>query len=251
MSNYDTYMRYLVGMEVKPEPQPDYSEPFYIENVSDESGTIAIHQYTTAQTYVTPEYSTDKVNWTTAPHDSSTQIYITVAANSKMYLRCSATVWHFNRITFSRPFNVGGNTLSLLYGSAFDGSQKDLIGAESYAFPNLLQDNTTLLSAEKMLLPARNVFYMCYMGMFKGCTNLTTGPLIEGEEFGNRAATEMFKDCTSLSNIRCLVANISGDHSTYGWVANVAANGTFTKLNGVAFEDGDNGIPTNWRVVNK
>ena len=92
----------------------------------------------------------------------------------------------------------------------------------------------------------------CYYGMFQGCTSLTTAPELPATTLAGGCYSSMFSDCTGLSAITCLARDISASGCTTNWVKNVAQNGVFTKNHNMSdWTIGDNGIPTNWVVVDK
>ena len=118
-------------------------------------------------------------------------------------------------------FEVQGNIMSLLYGDNFIG-QTDLTN-KKYAFSQLFR-NTSVISAENLVLPATTLvgncyeymFYSClrlttapklpattlatdcYKGMFSGCRFLTTAPQLPATTLAYRCYDVMFRDCISL-----------------------------------------------------
>ena len=100
-------------------------------------------------------------------------------------------------------------------------------------------------------LPATTLAEECYEYMFNGCTSLTVAPELLATTLASKCYMGMFNGCTSLNNIKCLATDISANNCTYGWLANVAANGTFTKsANMSSWTTGTSGIPSGWTVVN-
>ena len=86
--------------------------------------------------------------------------------------------------------------------------------------------------------------------MFNGCTGLTTAPELPATTLASNCYNQMFKDCSSLSSIKCLATNISASDCTYNWVTSVASSGTFTKASSMTrWKTGNNGIPNDWTVV--
>ena len=97
-------------------------------------------------------------------------------------------------------FDVQGNVMSLLFGDNYKG-QTDLTG-KGYAFYELFRNNTKVISAENLSLPASTLIKYCYCGMFYGCTSLVTAPqlpatTLSGDEVWD-CYNRMFQDCTSL-----------------------------------------------------
>jgi hypothetical protein len=59
---------------------------------------------------------------------------------------------------------------------------------------------TTLITADKLVLPATDLSVGCYLAMFKLCTNLTKAPKKLSATYVSRDAyREMFEGCSSLS----------------------------------------------------
>ncbi len=101
--------------------------------------------------------------------------------------------------TFSATgnFNVQGNAMSLLYGNNFKG-QTDLTG-KNYAFYELFSNNTKVINAEKLSLPATTLASQCYRSMFDGCTSLATAPELPATTLATSCYYNMFRGCTALT----------------------------------------------------
>ena len=152
---------------------PDYTEPFYVENTSNENETLNIMKSKDMAPTLTIEYSTDKTVWNTFGTTSTTALTRTLAPGDKVYLRCSAEKWasstsKFNIIT--GVSKVSGNAMSLLYGSNFTGEETSFQSGSRYIFTLLFYNNTRLVNASKLLLPATTLAESCYSDMFNGCT---------------------------------------------------------------------------------
>ena len=197
-----------VVMENKPTPTPPPDPkaiPFYIEDISGSANTIQIKKTTPYIPDITIEKSTDGKTWETMGTTSTTAITATVPANGKLYLRCSVTTWapgssdynYFN--TASGNFNVGGNIMSLLYGSNFTGNETTFPSDSTYTFTRLFSGNTRIRSAEQLLLPATTLADSCYKSMFQGCTSLTAAPVLPATTLDQYCYNNMFNGCTSLT----------------------------------------------------
>ena len=93
----------------------------------------------------------------------------------------------------------------------------------------------------------------CYANMFKGCTSLTNVPELNAKTLVNGCYSGMFSGCTSLNAITCKASGSTVELTacTTNWVSNVAASGTFTKMEETNFPiDSVHGIPNGWTVVN-
>ena len=100
---------------------------------------------------------------------------------------------------------VYGNVMSLLdpdnYSSATEIS-------DPYAFSGLFCYNTLIENhpSKELLLPAKQLSDRCYMYMFRGCTSITSAPVISATSLGISCCFEMFRDCTSLASAPILPA---------------------------------------------
>lgn len=179
---------------------PDY---FWVENTSDTAGNILISKTNSGvSNTVDVEYSTDKMTWTPmGTIDSSTfQIYTAIPANSKMYLRATATAWGTAsegvRI-LGKTHKVGGNILSLLYGSSFTGTETT---AAASAFSHLFYGNTALTDASELVIPMTTIDSYAMNSMFYGNTALTAPPdLSHVTRVEGRGMSSMFSGCSSLA----------------------------------------------------
>ena len=94
-------------------------------------------------------------------------------------------------------FDVQGNAMSLLYGDNFKGQTR--LTGKGYAFSQLFKNNTKVVSAEILSLPATTLAKECYNGMFLGCTSLTTAPELPATTLADYCCYGMFQGCTSLT----------------------------------------------------
>lgn len=147
-------------------------------------------------------------------------------------------------------FDIQGNAMSLLYGDNFKG-QTDLT-EKYYALYQLFYQNTKVISAENLSLPATTLVTRCYANMFYGCTNLTTAPELQATTLVNGCYRQMFYNCTSLNYIKCLATNAAENNYTYRWVFGVSESGTFIKAASMdSWDTGTSGIPDGWTIENE
>ena len=106
----------------------------------------------------------------------------------------------------SAEVKVYGNIMSLLNGENY--SNADAL-SENEAFDKLFQDNTKLIDASGLLLPATTLTSYCYNSMFDGCTNLTTVStnLLPATTMKDGCYQYMFCNCTSLTTVPSLPAS--------------------------------------------
>lgn len=107
--------------------------------------------------------------------------------------------------TFSSSgmFNVVGNPHSLLFGDNFVG-QNDLTG-KRYAFFSLFQESK-VVDAAKMILPASTLSTYCYVSMFDSCPLLKNAPELHATTLAENCCNFMFAGCTSLTTAPALPA---------------------------------------------
>lgn len=107
-------------------------------------------------------------------------------------------------------------------------------------------------------LPAKTLVARCYKTMFMDCTNLVKAPDILAETGGGTqyAMEGMFKNCSNIDSLVCLVTDFYGYVPTNQWLDGVKEPGTFYK-NPLASEDsirhnigsGGDRIPESWVIV--
>lgn len=187
------------GQRVWPNTVPDYTEPFYVENISNEVETLSIKKdYVDAPT-LTIEYSTDKATWSTLGTTSTTALTYALQPGDKLYLRCET-----ERFCISGGVNnisgvskVGGNIMSLLYGSSFTGRETTFKSTDGYVFNNLFSGmNIILTDASELILPATTLTNGCYYRMFYTCFALRTAPALPATTLAPVCYGDMFYSCS-------------------------------------------------------
>lgn len=93
------------------------------------------------------------------------------------------------------------------------------------------------------------IIHSCYDSMFNGCESLITAPDLPAKILTTQCYANMFRDCKKLNYVKCLAEDFP-DICTVSWLHNVSSIGTFIKKDGVQWDRGKNGIPTNWIVEN-
>ena len=174
----------------EPIPKHDYSKDYFtFEAIQDTTFTFTQNAL---------QYSLDNgATWTTLAANTASP---TIASGSKiMWKQTGLTpVDHYGIGTFSATgnFNVVGNIMSLYYGDNFVG-QGNLTG-KSYAFESLFYDNTKLIDASNLILPATTLADNCYAKMFWGCTSLTKFPKLPATTLSYSCYYGMATSCKSL-----------------------------------------------------
>ena len=113
----------------------------------------------------------------------------------------------------------------------------------NYSYQYMFDGCTSLITAPE--LPATALADRCYQYMFRNCTSLITAPELPATTLAARCYQYMFYGCTSLKTIRCR-AKVKSTDSTYFWLDNVSASGTFYGHSEYGWSSGVNGIPKTW-----
>ena len=174
--------------EVHYNPIPDYSKE-YLTFVAKESGTFTF----SPRNSNVISYSTDGgETWT---EGSSVE----VSNGDKVLWKGTMTPQnYYGSGTFSSTanFDVQGNAMSLLFNDNFK-EQTNLTGKD-YAFGSLFSQNTKIVNAKNLSLPATTLASYCYTSMFSNCTNLVTAPELPATTLTNYCYNAMFYGCTNL-----------------------------------------------------
>lgn len=147
-------------------------------------------------------------------------------------------------------FVLKGNVMSLLFGDNFSG-QTSLSGY-SYAFRNLFENCTNLISAEDLAMPATTLANWCYAYMFEGCSELVTAPMLPATTLSERCYYRLFHNCSMLNNLICLATDVSANSCLEEMLGNVDRVGVFTKNQNATWmeeEQYENVIPKDWTIV--
>lgn len=207
------------------------SSPFYVENITDNNETLSIVVSSPLEYLpdpdnitVTVEYSTDNVTWSNLGTTSLTPLTLPLAPGDKVYLRSNTPSWGYVKPSTVNRWGheitgvskVGGNIMSLLYGSSFEG--KTIAPAHgqyytnvptydwdpssykaSYTFYQLFSDNTNLIDASELVLPMTTLEHWAYYYMFAGCTNLVYPPNeLPAITLTSACYRLMFSGCSSI-----------------------------------------------------
>lgn len=266
---------YVNGNRVWPAKKTDPKTiPLYVENITNANETLTITKVGSPST-VTFEYSTDLSQWSTLG-STDTTITHTLASGEKIYLRSSDYPYSNSNNNYTKitgVSKVGGNLLSLGYGSDFIG-KTTLKSTSYYGYCGLFQTNTNLIDASELLLipttiyghcyrqmfmdcsslihapelPATTIATYCYQRMFSRCTSLETAPVLPATQHQSFCYQRMFQDSTKVKNVTCYLTS-RGLNATQYWLSGASSTGTFTKKAGTTFWSRDtNGIPYNWTV---
>lgn len=167
---------------------------------------------------VTIEYSKNGGTWTSITSASSSSApTISVSTGDSVSFRGENWSHGYGGVDTgqfavdSAEFNIKGNISSMLIPENFDTYQSTLPGL---GFNNFFKNCTTLISAEKLILPAKDLGPLAgtYSSMFEGCTSLIKAPALPATNIGLMCYESMFKNCSSLINAPKLPATTLKDY---------------------------------------
>lgn len=182
--------------------------PLTFEAKTTDGATVTFNINTAAATN-TVQYSTDGNTWN--DYTSGDEIplnnigdKVSFRGNNAAYAESSEgdEESHFS---CSADCYVYGNVMSLIDPIYFATITELPSG---HTFCSLFNNNSHIYNhpTKTLELPALTLSYMCYYGMFKGCTNLTTAPDLHATELDNWCYAHMFEGCTSLTTAPALPA---------------------------------------------
>ena len=198
-----------------------YFIPFYVENISDEAETLSIKTQNNDSLNITVEYSTDGNNWSTLGVTSTTPLTYALSPGDKLYLRANTNTWYEswdlyeNFCSIGGVSKVGGNIMSLIYGSSFTGNETRFPNGSAFNLDSLFYGNINLISASDLILPATTLTGWCYGSMFSGCTSLTNAPELPATTLASGCYEYMFQGCTSLTTAPELPATTLAESCYY------------------------------------
>ena len=172
-------------------PTPGGYETQYLTFEAIEDGTFTF----TGKNSNSLSYSLDDgQTWTALASGSASP---TVTAGNKIMWKgtCTPSNTGIGKFSSTGTFNAYGNTMSIVHGDNFRNS----ITISDYQFASLF-NNTKVVNAENLVLPATTLNRSCYFEMFQGCTSLTTTPELPATTLANYCYQYMFKGCRSLVN---------------------------------------------------
>ena len=183
------------------------------------------------------DYSTDSGStWNTIQSGQSRGSVVligTINSGDTMLLRSTANTWGVSysahsSVICSDNYIVYGNVMSLLFGENFP-NQISLSSKGTFALTGLFwanqsktgsetgysTTNTTLISAENLVLPATTLKNECYNGMFRGCVNLKYSPKeLPALTLETGVYSSMFDECHNLETTPDIMATGSTDSTS-------------------------------------
>ena len=195
---------WLGNVLIYPENTVDYSKQYLTFEVV-EGGTIGF-EATDESVSKTISYSLDNgETWTDLTSSTSYQsMGGTLSSGDKVLVKgindtyASNDLGYYNHFVSTAKINVYGNIMSLISGDNFV-DNKTL--TQINTFYSLFSNNSKLLSAKNLILPATTLTYYCYSHMFYNCTNFTTAPkLLPATTLAHHCYEGMFTNCTRLTS---------------------------------------------------
>ena len=90
--------------------------------------------------------------------------------------------------------------MSLLWGQNWKNKTTFPSASIQYILAHIFRDNTHIINASGLVLPATILYNYSYSSMFYGCTSLTTVPVLPTTTLaGTGCYSQMFRGCTSLT----------------------------------------------------
>ena len=190
-------------------------EPFYVENTRNAAASISISKSNAQAPTLTIEYSTDKINWNTLGQTSSS-LSLMLQPGDKVYFRCDCVTWtngnYFNR--FLNVNKIGGNIMSLLYGSNFTGQETSFPANSTYSLSRVFYGNPHLDDISELILPATTLTDYCYYYMFCNNTILNDASdlILPATTLTPHCYQSMFEECQTLQSAPELPATTLADY---------------------------------------
>ena len=173
-------------------PTPGDYENQYLTFEAIEDGTFTF----TGRNSNSLSYSLDDgQTWTALASGSASP---TVTAGNKIMWKgtCTPSDTGIGKFSSTGTFNAYGNTMSIVHGDNFQNSTT----ISGNQFTSLF-NNTKVVNAENLVLPATTLASWCYSYMFSGCTRLVNTPTLPAETLKTGCYQGMFNGCTSLTTV--------------------------------------------------
>ena len=173
-------------------------KPYFTIEALEDGLTVSLTQNTSY-------YRIDNEDWTSLSAGSNTPAINTgQKIQFKMTDPTISGLSGIGTFTISKPCNIEGNIMSLLYGDNFVG-QTELTGKD-YVFSNLFYNCSTIESAKNLVIPAETLAPYCYHAMFSDCVSLIEVPELPATTLAQSCYESMFNGCTSLVTAPALPA---------------------------------------------
>ena len=213
---------YVGAVKVYPQAVKDYLRTV-ARGTGEISLTIGSAVTTTQMTSIA--YSLDGYSWTTLNNADNTAVAATVnvASGDTVYWKGIGVQTAVNAPSYrgvdqatifssTCDYDVEGDAMSMLYDDNFEDEEFD--STSTYHLCGLFYNNTHLINASGMTLPALTVYANTYNDMFNGCSGLLTAPELPATTIGASSYKRMFQGCTSLTTAPQISATtMNGDQN--------------------------------------
>jgi len=166
------------------------------------------------------EYSTDGTTWKTYDEPvtlTSVGDKVSFRGNNATYATDALYYYHdrYSNFSCSADCYIYGNIMSLVNKDNFANTT---ILTNGYTFCLLFYNNNKIYNhgSKPLSLPATTLAPSCYRGMFWGCTQLTTAPVLPAMSLAEICYAGMFRDCTKLETIPELPATTLAEYCYAG-----------------------------------
>ena len=199
---------------LKAKQGPNYSEPFYVENITQQDETLVIYMSPDYGSEYIVEYSINNINWVNLGCFEDREMAMELHPNDKIYLRTNSPYIGQADFRVRGISKIGGNIMSLMYGSNFTGNERTFPQREypGNALYGVFSSNTHLIDASLLILPVTTLEEGCYQYMFGNCTALTVAPALPATTLAQECYEAMFSGCTSLTTAPVLPATTLADN---------------------------------------
>ena len=221
--------RILIGVNSASSSSIDYSQvPMFFEALEDGLQVSFSNNI---------QYSVDECStWNTLDAGATSSI---VNYGNRIYFKGTLSPKASNGIgtfTCNKACSLNGNIMSLLFADNFY-EQYSLTG-KNYAFYNLFNNNSYIIYADKLILPATTLANYCYRSMFGNCTSLTTAPELPATALQQYCYYYMFYSCTSLTTAPELPATALQQYCYYYMFGNCTSLTTAPELPATTLNSG-------------
>ena len=179
------------------EPVIDYNlEPFTITSIG--STAVSINLYMGSPDPITLEYKVNSGDWTAYTIESAIElangesVKFRAGSGGNASFSTNESNNYFIKVIGEGTIETSGNIMSLLDRNLQRTSLSR--GAFSYLFNSC----TNLVNAANLKLPATTLADYCYYVMFRGCSNLQSGPELPATTLAQFCYCNMFSYCSSL-----------------------------------------------------
>jgi len=215
------------------EPECNFQNSDYLQLIAETGGNIiiTIPKGISLHNAQQISYSKDKKRWKTIIlSNSDLVIDIPMKENEVVFIKGVAacfssfgedTNWAYVSLNIngSCKMHAAGNIMSLLYNDDFADKLRipyDNEYGQGHNFFEMFKNNTNLISADNLILPATTLTTYCYGSMFEGCSSLRAIPKLPATTLTAGCYDHMFKGCTSLVNPPILPATTLADNCYCG-----------------------------------